>query len=89
VVLPDLSGAHPTRLPARPPVRRSPVDLARELAKVADALAMADVHFQAEAEMNAALHMSPTIRPAPLAAAISTAHQELSRIISELEEETT
>lgn len=30
-------------------------------------------HFNAEAEMNAALHMSDTVMPNPLAAAVNTA----------------
>ena len=66
---------------------RTPDDLARQLGKVADVLALADRHFTAEAEMNAALHMAAQVRPAPLAVAITGARQDLDRLIGELTEE--
>jgi len=56
-------------------------DLKRELQKVFDVLVVVDHHFSHEAEMNAALHMATTIRPAPLAAAVSTAMENLSKLI--------
>lgn len=48
-------------------------DLIRELEKALDVLRVCDRHFSAEAEMNAALHMTENVRPNPLAAAVSTA----------------
>lgn len=66
---------------------RTPEDLARQLSKVLDAVELAHIHFSAEAKMNAALHMSTTVRPAPLATAIEAALDDLVRLISELEEE--
>jgi hypothetical protein len=38
-------------------------------------------HFDHEAAMNAALHMSDTVRPAPLAAAVAIAVLDLERLI--------
>jgi hypothetical protein len=46
------------------------VNVVRELEKTLDLLRIVDRHFLAEADMNAALHMSTDVRPAPLAAAI-------------------
>jgi hypothetical protein len=65
---------------------RSSQDLARELSKILDTLIFADMHFSREAEMNAALHMSPMVRPTPLASAISYAKSDMERLIAELEE---
>jgi len=63
-------------------------DLIRDLEKVSDALAAADRHFRAEAEMNAALHMSDTVRPAPLAAAVGTALFTIENVIERVRNET-
>jgi hypothetical protein len=38
-------------------------------------------HFDHEAAMNAALHMSDTVRPAPLAAAVAVAVLDLERLV--------
>lgn len=67
-------------------MRRTNADLARELDKVHEVVTFALKHFRAEAEMNAALHMSPEVRPAPLAAAIDIASHDLARIYAELME---
>jgi hypothetical protein len=66
---------------------RSAQDLARDLSKVFDVVEAADQHFRAEAQMNAALHMNPNVRPAPLAVAMAGARDDLDRIITELNEE--
>lgn len=66
---------------------RTPDDLSRQLAKVRDAVTLADTHFRAEAEMNAALHMASEVRPAPLAMAIAAAKDDLTRLIEELSAE--
>lgn len=61
-----------------------PVDktnVIRELQKIADVLETAAKHFEAEAEMNAALHMSSTVRPAPLAMAVAGARDDAKRLI--------
>lgn len=65
---------------------RTPADLTRELSKIADVFEVVDRHFNAEAEMNAALHMSPIVRPAPLAIAVHAAVFDLSRLIGEIGE---
>lgn len=62
-------------------------DAVRELQKISDALNAADRHFTAEAQMNAALHMSDVVRPAPLAAAIGTALLTTERLIETLRAE--
>lgn len=59
-------------------------DLIRQLEKVRDAVEVADAHFQAESRMNAALHMNPTVRPAPLAVAVATALDDLTNLIVDL-----
>lgn len=51
-------------------------DVAREVHKLADVLRAADKHFTAEGEMNAALHMATTVRPAPLAAAVHASYED-------------
>lgn len=66
---------------------RTARDLARELGKIYDTMVTVDEHFEHEARMNAALHMSPNVRPAPLAVATHTAREEMARLIKELEEE--
>lgn len=66
---------------------RTPDDLARQMQKVADVLAVVDRHLTAEASMNAALHMAETVRPAPLAVAVSAAKDDLLRLIGEMSEE--
>lgn len=70
--------------PKKATTARSPEDLARELLKIRDAVQGANVHFYHEARMNAALHMSADVRPAPLAAAIRSAVTDLDRLIMEL-----
>lgn len=62
----------------------NPTDLAREIQKIADVLAVVDRHFDYEAQMNAALHMALTVRPAPLAVAVATAKADADRLIEEL-----
>lgn len=61
-----------------------PEDLVRELEKILDALTWADQHFDAEARMNAALHLNATIRPAPLASEIASAKQGVERLLADL-----
>jgi hypothetical protein len=65
-------------------VARTPADLARELEKVHDVLVVVNLHFASEAAMNAALHMSQAVRPAPLAVAVDGAAADLGRLIVEL-----
>jgi len=65
-------------------VSRDDADLQRELEKIRDVVEKVDQHFTHEAAMNAALHMSETIRPAPLAMAVSSAKADLDRLIIEL-----
>lgn len=65
---------------------RNAQDLRRQLEKIADVVSLANVHFRAESEMNAALHMASEIRPAPLATAIAGASDDLTRLIAELSE---
>lgn len=48
-------------------------DALREIEKLMDALMAADRHFMAEAEANAALHLSEKVLPNPLAAKVSGA----------------
>lgn len=58
------------------------------MSKILDTVEVTVKHFRAEAEMNAALHMASTVRPAPLAAAIETSRDDLITLISELDSET-
>lgn len=60
------------------------IDLIRQLEKILDTVETTNKHFQAEAEMNAALHMNPTVRPAPLAVAVATARDDLTQLIVDL-----
>lgn len=53
-------------------------DVIREFEKALDVLEQCERHFSAEAEMNAALHMSNTVRPAPLAAAVAATRLQVS-----------
>lgn len=64
-------------------------NLVRELQKVSDTLKAADRHFTAEAQMNAALHMAESVRPAPLAAAVSTALGSIEQLIVDVQAEPT
>lgn len=60
-------------------------DLMREIAKISDVLAAVNRHMRAEAEMNAALHMSNEVRPAPLASAVATAADSAYRLWENLD----
>lgn len=62
----------------------TPSDVRRELEKIADTLDVASQHFRAESEMNAALHMNPTVRPAPLAVAVAAARDDIHRLIENI-----
>ena len=66
---------------------RDPADLSRELAKIADTVAVAVDHFQTQARADAALHMAKTVRPNPLTVAMEAALADLIRLINELNEE--
>lgn len=48
-------------------------DALREIEKLLDALTAAGRHFNAEAEMNAALHLTENVMPNPLAAKVNGA----------------
>jgi len=56
-------------------------DEKRELAKVLDVMIVVKEHLFAEAEMNAALHMSREVRPAPLAMAVDRAVLDLAGLL--------
>lgn len=62
-------------------------DIIRELDKAIDIVALADEHFANEAKMNAALHMSAEVRPAPLASAITLTHANLKNLRERLSDE--
>ena len=64
---------------------RTGPDIARELQKVLDVLEIVDRHFLHEAQMNAALHMAITVRPAPLASAVTTTAEQMALLIKQLE----
>ena len=51
---------------------RGRVDFVRTLDKSLDVLRLVEKAMNAEAEMNATKHMAATVRPVPLAAAVST-----------------
>ncbi len=53
----------------------------RELQKVLDVLKVVECHFNHEAEMNAALHMAASVRPAPLCVAVAGACGTLRTVI--------
>lgn len=57
------------------------VDEVRQVEKALGVMYRVRDHFDHEAAMNAALHMSDVVRPAPLAAAVATAVHDLERII--------
>lgn len=64
-------------------------DALREIEKLLEALTAAERHFNAEAEMNAALHLSEKVLPNPLAAKVigavrdgGIAHDRLARRLS-------
>lgn len=68
-------------------------DALREIEKLIEALTAAERHFDAEAEMNAALHLSEKVMPNPLASKVSVgvrdgtiAHDRLRRrLMGEME----
>lgn len=66
---------------------RGAQDMARELGKIEFVLARVDQHFQHEAQMNAALHMSEQVRPAPLASAVEGALADVRRLGKECEDD--
>lgn len=59
-------------------------NIIREIEKIKDALVWADRHFTAEAQMNAALHMAETVRPAPLASTIGIAIMSADQLLKDL-----
>ena len=68
---------------------RDPADLARELTKIGDTVAVAAKHFRSQAAADAALHMAGTVRPNPLTVAVEAALDSIVRLINELNEEVT
>lgn len=62
-------------------------NLIRELQKIEDVLEVASKHFKAESEMNAALHMSATVRITPLGTAVINAKEDLAILISHISTE--
>ena len=56
-------------------------DERRQVEKALATMYKVQEHFDHEAKMNAALHLSDTVRPAPLAAAVSVAVIDLERLI--------
>lgn len=56
-------------------------DERRQVEKALGVMYRVREHFDHEAAMNAALHMSDVVRPAPLAAAVATAVIDLERLI--------
>lgn len=56
-------------------------DERRQIQKALGVMYRVRDHFDHEAQMNAALHMSDVVRPAPLAAAVGTAVIDLERLI--------
>lgn len=62
-------------------------DERRQVEKVLGTVIMATKHFDGEAAMNAALHMSDVVRPAPLAAAMAVAALDLGRLLEQTAEE--
>lgn len=55
----------------------------RDLQKVYDVVKSVETHLNAKDEMNAALHMSSTVRPTPLAAAVKGIRSDLERMMLE------
>ena len=66
---------------------RTAVDLARELTKVSDTVKVAAAQLRYQAQSDALLHMSSTVRPNPLTVAMEAASDDLIRLIAELTEE--
>jgi hypothetical protein len=58
-------------------------DERRQVRKALDVMGKVQEHFDHEAAMNAALHMSDVVRPAPLAAAVSASVMDLARLLGE------
>lgn len=56
-------------------------DEQRQVEKALQTLYRVRDHFDHEAAMNAALHMSDTVRPAPLASALAIAVIDLERLL--------
>lgn len=56
-------------------------DEKRQIEKALTVLYRVRDHFDHEAAMNAALHMSDVVRPAPLAAALAIAVIDLERLL--------
>lgn len=56
-------------------------DERRQIEKALDVMYRVRDHFDHEAAMNAALHMSDVVRPAPLASAVGSAVIDLERVI--------
>jgi hypothetical protein len=59
-------------------------NLIRDLSKIYDVLTAVSVHLDAKDSMNAALHMSPSIRSTPLAAAVQGARADTANLVSQL-----
>lgn len=64
-------------------MKLSDENLARELQKILDVVMKVDEHLSFKDNMNAALHMSDTVRPTPLASAVNSAAQILYDLIAE------
>lgn len=62
-------------------------DLIRELEKIHDVLLKVQQQMFMQASANAALHMSDTVRPAPLVVALGIATTNLTNIIVNLQGE--
>ena len=58
-------------------------DAKRQISKALDVLRQVETAMQAEAQMNAAKHMTTTIRPVPLCAAVSSAIVDLEAWLGE------
>lgn len=62
-------------------------DLLRELEKLSDTYSRVEKMLFYTAQSNAALHMSDTIRPAPLVSALGIANEQLGNLIHVLGKE--
>ena len=58
-------------------------DERRQIEKALAVMRKVQEHFDHEAAMNAALHMSDVVRPAPLASAVSRAVMDLEHLLPE------
>lgn len=56
-------------------------DERRQISKALHTMYRVRDHFDHEAAMNAALHMSDVVRPSPLAAAVAIAVIDLERVV--------